>query len=207
MPIVSNYSHSTCLGMGMGGGNIADKVVSLRLKIERYYEYLKRDCKQRLERYNKSLSSDSDHKEWIIKEIEYLIFKRRHVSIMDFKIIRMLGRGAFGTVKLVKHLETDRIYALKSLSKMDMIKNDQLAHVRAERDLLVECVNSEWIVKLYCSFQDESNLYLLMEYLAGGDMMTLLIAKSIFPVEMVRFYMAECILAIEYVHSRGFIHR
>lgn len=193
--------------MPISHGNLADKAVSLRLKIEGHYEYLRRDCKQRLERYHKSLHSESDHKEWIAKEIEYLRFKRRHVSITDFKVIHILGQGAFGTVKLVKHIESDQVYALKSLSKMEMIKNDQLAHVRAERDLLVECINSEWIVKLYCSFQDESKLYLLMEYLPGGDMMTLLIAKNIFPIEMVRFYMAECILAIEYVHSRGFIHR
>lgn len=66
---------------------------------------------------------------------------------------------------------------------------------------------SPWVVQLYCSFQDAHHLYLLMEYLPGGDMMTLLIKYDIFSEEMTRFYVAECVLAIESVHVLGFIHR
>lgn len=82
----------------------------------------------------------------------------------------------------------------------------QLAHVRAERDVLAES-NSPWVVQLYYSFQDTQWLYLLMEFLPGGDLMTMLIKYDTFSEDVTRFYMAECILAIEAVHKLGFIHR
>ena len=82
----------------------------------------------------------------------------------------------------------------------------QLAHVRAERDVLAES-NSPWVVQLYYSFQDSAYLYLIMEFLPGGDLMTMLIKYDTFSEDVTRFYIAECVLAIEAVHSLGFIHR
>ncbi|VDM18222.1 unnamed protein product, partial [Wuchereria bancrofti] len=82
----------------------------------------------------------------------------------------------------------------------------QAAHVKAERDILAEA-DSNWIVKLYYSFQDEQSLYLIMEYVPGGDMMQLLINKGLFEEKLARFYIAELTCAIEYVHGLGFIHR
>lgn len=107
---------------------------------------------------------------------------------------------------MVQKRDTGRLYALKVLRKSAMILNDQLAHVRAERDLLAES-RSPWVVQLHYSFQDARNLYLLMEYLPGGDMMSLLIRLDIFSEEMTRFYLAECVMAIASVHALGFIHR
>jgi protein-serine/threonine kinase len=83
---------------------------------------------------------------------------------------------------------------------------DQLAHVRAERDVLAES-NSAWVVQLFYSFQDPVYLYLIMEFLPGGDLMTMLIKYDTFSEDVTRFYMAECVLAIEAVHKMGFIHR
>ena len=82
----------------------------------------------------------------------------------------------------------------------------QLAHVRAERDVLAES-NSPWVVQLFYSFQDSAYLYLIMEFLPGGDLMTMLIKYDTFSEDVTRFYIAECILAIEAVHKLGFIHR
>ena len=96
---------------------------------------------------------------------------------------------------------------MKQLRKVDMIKNNQLAHVRAERDLLVESIRCPWVSTLHYSFQDQHHLYLIMEYVPGGDLMTLLIKLDIFPLPMARFYLAECVLAVEAVHRLGFIHR
>ncbi|KAG8838066.1 Serine/threonine-protein kinase [Serendipita sp. 405] len=95
---------------------------------------------------------------------------------------------------------------MKTLLKDEMVKRDQLAHVRAERDVLAES-NSPWVVQLFYSFQDPSYLYLVMEFLPGGDLMTMLIKYEVFSEDVTRFYMAECCLAIEAVHSLGFIHR
>jgi len=85
-------------------------------------------------------------------------------------------------------------------------KRDQLAHVRAERDILAES-DSQWVVKLYTTFQDSTFLYMLMEFLPGGDLMTMLIKYDTFSEDITRFYMAELVLAIEAVHKMGFIHR
>lgn len=95
---------------------------------------------------------------------------------------------------------------MKSLRKAEMLKKDQLSHVKAERDLLAES-ESPWVVELFFSFQDPYHLYLIMEFLPGGDMMTALIKYDIFPEDVTRFYVAECIVAIESIHSLGFIHR
>ena len=109
-------------------------------------------------------------------------------------------------MRLVQKIDNGKIYAMKTMRKSEMVKNDQLAHIKAERDLLVES-QSPWVVELYYSFQDAKYLYLIMEFLAGGDMMTLLIKLDIFPEYMARFYVAECVLAIESIHALNFIHR
>ena len=82
----------------------------------------------------------------------------------------------------------------------------QVEHVKAERNLLAE-VDSAYIVKLYYSFQDEEFLYLIMEYLPGGDMMTLLMRKDTLTEDEARFYIAETVLAIESIHKHNYIHR
>jgi protein-serine/threonine kinase len=78
--------------------------------------------------------------------------------------------------------------------------------VRSERDILAES-DSPWVVKLHTTFQDNTFLYMLMEFLPGGDLMTMLIKYEIFTEDITRFYMAEIVLAIEAVHKLGFIHR
>ncbi len=81
-----------------------------------------------------------------------------------------------------------------------------MEHVKAERNLLAE-VDSNCIVKLFCSFQDEEYLYLIMEYLPGGDMMTLLMRKDTLTEDEARFYVGQAILAIESIHKHNYIHR
>lgn len=95
---------------------------------------------------------------------------------------------------------------MKILRKADMLEKEQVAHVRAERDVLVEA-DHQWVVKMYYSFQDPINLYLIMEFLPGGDMMTLLMKKDTLSEECTQFYIAETALAIDSIHKLGFIHR
>jgi protein-serine/threonine kinase len=82
-----------------------------------------------------------------------------------------------------------------------------MAHVKAERDILSESTKTPWLVQLYFSFQDNVNLYLVMEFLPGGDLMTMLIKYDIFTEDVTRFYIAECALAIHAIHELGYIHR
>ncbi|XP_030959278.1 probable serine/threonine-protein kinase ndrA [Quercus lobata] len=107
------------------------------------------------------------------KETEFMRLKRHKICIDDFELLTIIGRGAFGEVRLCQEKKSGNIYAMKKLKKSEMVKRGQVEHVRAERNLLAE-VASHCIVKLYYSFQDAEYLYLIMEYLPGGDMMTLL---------------------------------
>ncbi|KAF2486911.1 Serine/threonine-protein kinase [Neohortaea acidophila] len=139
-------------------------------------------------------------------EANFLRFLRTSERPQNYNTLKIIGKGAFGEVRLVQRRHDGRIYALKSLIKAEMHKKDQLAHVRAERDILANA-DSPWLVKLHTSFQDSTFLYMLMEFLPGGDLMTMLIKYEIFSEDITRFYMAEITLAIEAVHKLGFIHR
>ncbi|KAK7726961.1 Serine/threonine-protein kinase [Diaporthe eres] len=140
------------------------------------------------------------------QEAKYLRFLRTRNKADDYETIKLIGKGAFGEVKLVRKKTDGKIYALKSLVKTQMVAGDQVARVRAERDILAES-DSPWVVKLYTTFQDTKFLYMLMEFLQGGDLMTMLIKYDIFSEDITRFYVAEMIMAIEAVHKLEFIHR
>lgn len=140
------------------------------------------------------------------KESNYIRMKRSKMNKDMFEKITTLGVGAFGEVHLVRKRDVSQLYAMKVLRKMDVYKRNQVAHVKAERDILAEADN-EWVVKLYYSFQDRDNLYFVMDYIPGGDLMGLLIKFGIFEEPLARFYIAELVLAIESVHKMGFIHR
>ncbi|KAL3961859.1 hypothetical protein ACCO45_003382 [Purpureocillium lilacinum] len=140
------------------------------------------------------------------KEGQYLRFLRTKDKPENYTTVKIIGKGAFGEVKLVQKKGDGKVYAMKSLIKTEMFRKDQLAHVRSERDILAES-DSPWVVKLYTTFQDSYFLYMLMEFLPGGDLMTMLIKYEIFSEDITRFYIAEIVLAIEAVHKLGFIHR
>lgn len=140
------------------------------------------------------------------KESSFLRLRRTKLGLDDFVTVKVIGKGAFGEVRLVQKKDTGQVYAMKTLYKSEMFKKDQLAHVKAERDVLAGS-DSPWVVSLYYSFQDEEYLYLIMEFLPGGDLMTMLIKYDIFSEDITRFYIAECVLAIEAIHKLGFIHR
>ncbi|XP_067932920.1 serine/threonine-protein kinase 38-like [Watersipora subatra] len=194
-----------------------DKVIKAKVALENFYTNLLAQHSDRQNRY-KILEQSMEHEglteeqkterrqQHAAKESEFLRLKRTRLGVDDFDPLKVIGRGAFGEVRLVQKKDTGHIYAMKILHKKDMLEKDQLAHVRAERDILVEA-DHQWVVKMYYSFQDTSNLYLIMEYLSGGDMMTLLIKKDTLSEDVTQFYIAESICAIDYIHRLGFIHR
>uniref|UniRef100_A0A8C7XA87 non-specific serine/threonine protein kinase n=1 Tax=Oryzias sinensis TaxID=183150 RepID=A0A8C7XA87_9TELE len=140
------------------------------------------------------------------KESNYNRLRRAKMDKSMFVKIKTLGIGAFGEVCLTRKVDTGALYAMKTLRKKDVLNRNQVAHVKAERDILAEADN-EWVVRLYYSFQDRDSLYFVMDYIPGGDMMSLLIRMGVFPEHLARFYVAELTLAIESVHKMGFIHR
>ncbi|KAJ6722389.1 NON-SPECIFIC SERINE/THREONINE PROTEIN KINASE [Salix koriyanagi] len=140
------------------------------------------------------------------RETEYMRVQRRKIGIDDFEQLTVIGKGAFGEVRLCRAKNTGEIFAMKKLKKSEMLSRGQVEHVRSERNLLAE-VDSRCIVKLFYSFQDSDFLYLIMEYLPGGDIMTLLMREDILSEDVARFYIAESILAIHSIHQHNYVHR
>lgn len=140
------------------------------------------------------------------REREYTRLQRQRLNVSDFEPLKLIGKGAFGEVRVCRDISNGKLVAVKKLCKSDMVRRGQVDHVRAERNVLAE-VQDQSIVKLYYSFQDEEYLYLVMEYMPGGDLMTLLIRMEILPESMSRFYLAQTVLALEAVHAAGYIHR
>lgn len=99
------------------------------------------------------------------------------------------------------------VFAMKVIRKADMLRNSQEAHLRAERDFLVQSTNSKWVVPLIASFQDNSHLYLVMEYMVGGDFLGLLLREDVLDEPVAAWYIAEMILCIEETHKMHWIHR
>ncbi|XP_018335941.1 serine/threonine-protein kinase tricorner isoform X2 [Agrilus planipennis] len=194
-----------------------DKATKAKVTLENYYSNLIAQHVERKQRLAKleetlkdeSLSEEQRHEKRLQhaqKETEFLRLKRSRLGVEDFEPLKVIGRGAFGEVRLVQKKDTGHVYAMKILRKADMLEKEQVAHVRAERDVLVEA-DHQWVVKMYYSFQDPINLYLIMEFLPGGDMMTLLMKKDTLSEECTQFYIAETALAIDSIHKLGFIHR
>lgn len=140
------------------------------------------------------------------KESEYLRSKRATIDKSHFATVKTIGRGAFGEVMLVRKKDTQQLYAMKTLRKSEIVQRNQVARVKAERDIL-SAADNEWLVKLFYSFQDKDNLYFVMEYVPGGDLMNLLIKLGRFPEDMARFYTTELVMVVQSVHQMGFIHR
>lgn len=180
--------------------------------------------------------------------------RQKAVFVAGYESVKVLGKGSFGVVRLVKEKadgvggstgdnssslqqtetasvpvdlfassrpsverrcirrrimagEKKELYAMKVIRKSEMIRNSQEGHLRAERDFLVASEKSRWVVPLISSFQDTNNLYLVMDYMIGGDFLGLLIRKNILPEEVTKWYLAEMILCIEEAHRLCWIHR
>ncbi|OAA68470.1 kinase-like protein [Niveomyces insectorum RCEF 264] len=140
-------------------------------------------------------------------------------SANDFEVLKTLGKGSFGVVRLVRekadvHDEAStgerrkrQVFAMKVIRKSEMLRSSQEGHLRAERDFLIASEGSNWIVPLVASFQDVANLYLVMEYMPGGDFLGLLIRENTLDESVTRFYIAEMILCVEEAHALRCIHR
>ena len=131
---------------------------------------------------------------------------REKQTIRDYESLAIIGRGAFGEVHVCKEIKTGKIVAIKKIKKEILIQKNQIIHIRNEQ-LIMSKVKSPWIIELKASFQEDDYLYLVMEYLPGGDLMALLIKKDILNENEAKFYISELILAIESIHKLDCIHR
>ena len=127
-------------------------------------------------------------------------------SLTDFSIMRTLGTGSFGRVHLVRSVHNGRYYAIKVLKKHQVVKMKQVEHTNDERRML-KLVEHPFLIRMWGTFQDSKNLFMVMDYIEGGELFSLLRKSQRFPNPVAKFYAAEVTLALEYLHSHDIIYR
>ncbi|KAI8097195.1 camp-dependent protein kinase 8, partial [Halteromyces radiatus] len=131
---------------------------------------------------------------------------RMKIKLSDFYLLRTLGTGSFGRVHLVQSKVNQLYYAMKVLNKEIVVKKKQIEHTNNERNVLMS-VDYPFLIKLWGTFQDPGNLYMVMDYIPGGEVFNLLRRKQRFSEEWARFYAAEALLSIAYLHHHNIIYR
>jgi len=200
--------------------NRAKELLSMRYTGLRHEQEAKHARKMQLEKKMIGLPEDRKmHFRQHLEHEETQISKesRKKITTADFESLNVIGRGAFGEVRLVRRKPSNsqknepsnnKIYALKSMKKEMMVIKNQVGHVKAERDVLASADdNNRWLTVLHYSFQDETYLYMVMEFMPGGDLMSLLMKEDTFSEDTTKFLMAEAAHAISSVHALGYIHR
>ncbi|EFO21008.2 AGC/MAST/MAST protein kinase [Loa loa] len=139
-------------------------------------------------------------------ECDHELCKRRPPSEDDYETVRLISNGAYGAVYLVRHKETRQRFALKRMKKQTLLMRNQINQIYAERDILT-FTDNPFVVSFYGSFETRHHLCMLMEYVEGGDCATLLKKAGTLPLDAARLYIAETVLAIDYLHSYGIVHR
>jgi len=129
-----------------------------------------------------------------------------HMQLDQLEKHVIVGTGTFGKVYLVKHKVTGKYYAMKTLKKTEVVRLKQVEHINSEKSILT-AIKHPFIVNLYRSFQDEKYLYMVMEYVIGGELFSHLRRAGRFNNDVTRFFAAEIVLALEYMHSLNIIYR
>ncbi|XP_050347812.1 serine/threonine-protein kinase greatwall isoform X1 [Nymphalis io] len=173
--------------------------------------FTKKDCvKQFIMTSNDSELDDQTSSHTILEKINAVnqdITTNKAPDINDFTIVKPISRGAFGKVFLAhKKNNKEQLYAIKVMKKSDMINKNMVTQVVTERNALA-LSRSPFCVHLFYSLQSASSVYLVMEYMVGGDMKSLLGVYGFLEEAMAVFYVAEVILALEYLHKHNIVHR
>jgi len=124
----------------------------------------------------------------------------------DYEVVKLISNGAYGSVYLVKHKQSRQRFALKKINKNNLMLRNQMEQVFIERDIL-SFTDNPFVVSMYASFETRKHLCLVMEYVEGGDCASLLKNTGPLPSDMSKLYFAEMVLAVEYLHSFGVVHR
>lgn len=130
----------------------------------------------------------------------------RLFRLEDFVFAKTVGTGTFGRVRLVKLRDHDKYFAMKIMRKTDIVRLHQVDHIFSEKFLLSR-LSCPFIIRLYGTFQDQQNLFMLLEYAIGGELFTYLRRAGRFPLGTTKFYAAEIVCALEYMHNLNIVYR
>jgi len=164
--------------------------------------------------YYLSAETEPERDEWI-KVIKDSIGKgnatgsngqSKKITVTDFDLLHVIGKGSFGKVLQVRKKDTGKIYAMKVLNKKNILDNNELEHTKTEKNILQKLIHP-FLVNLNYSFQTPDKLYFIMDYINGGELFYHLQKEHKFTPERVRFYCAEIVLGLEYLHNSGVIYR
>nr|CAD2148300.1 unnamed protein product [Meloidogyne enterolobii] len=204
-------SFEFCTLLSMLVEQVADKLSSTILGtplIKQQQQELKEENKQQILNVNNLCcdqgSNGDDRSESNILVEDEDEFEGFELS--DLKTITTLGIGGFGRVNLVRHIDRDKVYALKILNKQHVKNKNQIEHVQNERAILMEC-HCDFIIRLHKTFRDSERVYMLMEYCPGGDLWTVLRSFLRLDEKKARYYCAAALEAFDYLHKRLIIYR
>lgn len=128
------------------------------------------------------------------------------VCLADFDLLAVLGRGGFGKVMQVRHRQTNIVYAMKILKKSELRRRKQVERTNTERSILAN-VHHPFIVSLHFAFQNSQKLYMVMDFVQGGDFFTLMRKFRRMPEDWVRIYIGEIALALQHLHDMDVVYR
>lgn len=137
---------------------------------------------------------------------DYFESKETSVSMKDFTLLKVLGKGSYGKVMLVKHRETGKLYALKSMKKVDIVENERLEHTKVEK-MILKHLSHPFLVNLEFCFQTQEKIFFGMAFLRGGEIFQHLKNEKRFSESKAKFYAAQIALAIGHLHSYSIIYR
>ncbi|OWP03296.1 BPK2, Sch9-like cAMP-dependent protein kinase catalytic subunit [Marssonina coronariae] len=145
----------------------------------------------------------------IYVEVTFQRTEKKHYGPDDFQILKLIGKGTFGQVYQVRKKDTKRIYAMKVLQKKVIVQKKEVAHTVGERNILVRTAmaDSPFIVGLKFSFQTPTDLYLVTDYMSGGELFWHLQKEGRFDEKRAKFYIAELILALQHLHMHDIVYR
>ncbi|XP_077534233.1 citron Rho-interacting kinase-like isoform X4 [Haemaphysalis longicornis] len=203
-PIAVRSTKLNHLVLGRGSCSLPSRHLASRDSLLDALLALFDECNREALRRDKNVAIFLDKYRGIVQELRQL-----RVSIADFEVKAVIGRGHFGDIHMVKEKATGDIYAMKILRKDDTLSQREVAFFEEERDILARAGQSgPWLTRLQYAFQDSAHLYLVMELLPGGDLFGLLDRSGgLLPEGDARFYLAELTLAVHALHSLGYVHR
>lgn len=203
-PIAVRSTKLNHLVLGRGGGTWAERHLAGRDSLLDALLALYEECSREQLRRDKNVALFLEKYRGVVTELRKL-----RVSIADFEVKTVIGRGHFGDIHMVKEKATGDIYAMKVLRKDDTLSQQEVAFYEEERDILARASQAgPWLTRLQYAFQDASHLYLVMEFLPGGDLFALLDrSDGCLPEDAARFYLSELVLALHALHSLGYVHR
>lgn len=172
---------------------------------------ISRPCKRRWKNSTLSLTYDQSKTAWPVSQLQSYFLPefpiKDHHKDKNLETLQLISKGAFGKVYKIVNLEKNEIFALKVLSKSQIVNDNSVKQVKEEVQIQKACGHHQFIVKCLLNWQSKRHLYIVTEYIEGGELWHLLQTLGVLPIEIVQLYVAQIALAIDFLHNAGIVYR